>query len=110
MQWPMPFTEFLNYNGLSNFFKKYGKEEVENLKWENSAHKVKEIYDQIVKIIKIIMRTICLYFQVHQPFRFRRYRFFDIGNEHYYYDDYTNESILRKVADKCYLPANKITA
>jgi alpha-amylase len=54
------------------------------------------------------MRTISLYFQVHQPFRFRRYRFFDIGNEHYYYDDYTNESILRKVADKCYLPANKI--
>ncbi|KPK83900.1 MAG: alpha-amylase, partial [Bacteroides sp. SM23_62_1] len=54
------------------------------------------------------MRTICLYFQVHQPFRFRRYRFFDIGNEHYYYDDYTNESILRKVADKCYLPANRI--
>lgn len=54
------------------------------------------------------MRTICLYFQVHQPFRFRRYRFFDIGNEHYYYDDYTNESILRKVADRCYLPANKI--
>jgi glycosyltransferase involved in cell wall biosynthesis len=39
----------LNYNGLSTFFKKYGKEEVENLKWENSAHKVKEIYDQIVK-------------------------------------------------------------
>ena len=54
------------------------------------------------------MRTICLYFQVHQPFRFRRYRFFDIGNEHYYYDDYSNESILRKVADKCYLPANEI--
>lgn len=54
------------------------------------------------------MSTICLYFQVHQPFRFRRYRFFDIGNEHYYYDDYSNESIFRKVADKCYLPANKI--
>jgi alpha-amylase len=54
------------------------------------------------------MRTICLYFQIHQPFRFRRYRFFDIGNEHYYYDDYMNESILRKVADKCYLPANKL--
>jgi alpha-amylase len=54
------------------------------------------------------MRNICLYFQVHQPFRFRRYRFFDIGNEHYYYDDYTNESILRKVADKCYLPANAL--
>jgi alpha-amylase len=53
------------------------------------------------------MRTICLYFQVHQPFRFRRYRFFDIGNEHYYYDDYSNESIFRKVAEKCYLPANQ---
>ena len=54
------------------------------------------------------MRTICLYFQVHQPFRFRRYRFFDIGNDHYYYDDYTNESIINKVAEKCYLPANNI--
>lgn len=54
------------------------------------------------------MSTICLYFQVHQPFRFRRYRFFDIGNEHYYYDDYSNESIFRKVADKCYLPANRL--
>lgn len=54
------------------------------------------------------MRTICLYFQVHQPFRFRRYRFFDIGNDHYYYDDYSNESILNKVAQKCYLPANQL--
>ncbi len=54
------------------------------------------------------MRTICLYFQVHQPFRFRRYRFFDIGNDHYYYDDYSNESILNKVAAKCYLPANEL--
>ena len=54
------------------------------------------------------MSTICFYFQVHQPFRFRRYRFFDIGNEHYYYDDYSNESIFRKVAEKCYLPANKL--
>ncbi|HPR32556.1 MAG TPA: polysaccharide deacetylase family protein [Prolixibacteraceae bacterium] len=53
------------------------------------------------------MKTICLYFQLHQPFRFRRYRFFDIGNDHYYYDDYANETILRKVADQCYLPANK---
>lgn len=54
------------------------------------------------------MRTICFYFQVHQPFRFRRYRFFDIGNEHYYYDDYSNESILQKVAQKSYLPANAL--
>lgn len=54
------------------------------------------------------MKTICLYFQLHQPFRYRRYRFFDIGNDHYYYDDFANETILRKVADQCYLPANKI--
>ena len=54
------------------------------------------------------MKTICLYFQVHQPLRFRRYRFFDIGNDHYYYDDYSNESIMRRVAERCYLPANKI--
>jgi len=54
------------------------------------------------------MKTICLYFQVHQPFRFKRYRFFEIGNNHYYYDDYSNESIMRKMATKCYLPANKL--
>ena len=54
------------------------------------------------------MKYICLYFQVHQPFRFRNYPFFDIGNDHYYYDDYLNESILRRVAQKCYLPAGKL--
>jgi len=54
------------------------------------------------------MKNICLYFQVHQPFRFRRYRFFDIGNDHYYYDDYTNEGVLNKVAQKCYLPTNNL--
>ena len=53
-------------------------------------------------------KAICLYFQVHQPFRLKRYRFFDLGHDHYYYDDFSNESILRKVAEKCYLPANKI--
>jgi alpha-amylase len=54
------------------------------------------------------MKTICLYFQVHQPMRLRRYRFFDIGNNSYYYDDYLNESIMHKVASRCYLPVNKI--
>lgn len=53
-------------------------------------------------------KAICLYFQVHQPFRLKRYRFFDLGHDHYYYDDYSNESIMRKVADKCYIPANKV--
>ena len=54
------------------------------------------------------MRSICLYFQVHQPFRLRTYRFFNIGEDHYYYDDYQNRHIIRRVADKCYLPANKM--
>src|SRR4030042_3163837 len=53
-------------------------------------------------------KAICFYFQVHQPFRLKKYRFFDLGHDHYYYDDFTNESIMRKVADKCYLPANEI--
>jgi alpha-amylase len=54
------------------------------------------------------MKTICLYFQIHQPFRLRRYRFFDIGNDHYYYDDFQNGEIFRKVAEMCYIPANKM--
>ncbi|PSL05834.1 glycoside hydrolase family 57 protein [Cecembia rubra] len=54
------------------------------------------------------MRTICFYFQVHQPFRIKPYRFFDIGEDHYYWDDYSNKSIIRKVATKCYLPMNAL--
>jgi len=54
------------------------------------------------------MRTICFYFQVHQPFRIKPYRFFDIGEDHYYWDDYGNKSIIRKVATKCYLPMNAL--
>lgn len=53
-------------------------------------------------------KAICFYFQVHQPFRLKRYRFFDLGHDHYYYDDFTNESIMRKVAENCYLPSNEI--
>ncbi|WP_106828901.1 glycoside hydrolase family 57 protein [Parabacteroides pacaensis] len=53
------------------------------------------------------MKTICFYFQIHQPFRLKRYRFFDIGNDHYYYDDFQNEEIIHRIAEQCYLPANK---
>lgn len=53
-------------------------------------------------------KAICFYFQVHQPFRLKRYRFFDLGHDHYYYDDFSNESIMRKVAENCYLPANEV--
>ena len=54
------------------------------------------------------MRSICLYFQVHQPFRLKTYRFFDMGVDHYYYDDFQNKSIVQRIAQKCYLPANKM--
>ncbi|EAZ79480.1 glycoside hydrolase family 57 protein [Algoriphagus machipongonensis] len=54
------------------------------------------------------MRTICFYFQVHQPFRLKPYRFFDIGDDHHYWDDFSNRSIMRKVAQKCYLPMNAL--
>jgi alpha-amylase len=54
------------------------------------------------------MKSLCLYFQIHQPFRLRTYRFFDIGADHYYYDDYTNRHIAKRIANHCYLPANQV--
>ena len=53
-------------------------------------------------------KSICLYFQVHQPNRLRLYRFFDIGKDSHYYDDFANRTILRRVAQKCYLPMNSL--
>ena len=49
-----------------------------------------------------------MYFQVHQPTRLRLYRFFDIGKDSHYYDDFTNRTILHRVAQRCYLPMNRI--
>ena len=51
------------------------------------------------------MASVCFYFQVHQPFRLRRYSVFD--TDRHYFDDYKNAEICRKVAHKCYLPANR---
>ena len=53
-------------------------------------------------------KYLCLSFQVHQPFRLKRYRFFDIGNDHYYFDDFQNEEIFQKIARESYAPANKL--
>jgi len=53
-------------------------------------------------------KSICLYFQVHQPTRLRLYRFFDIGKDSHYYDDFANRTILRRIAQKCYLPMNAL--
>ena len=54
------------------------------------------------------MADICLYFQVHQPNRLKPYSFFDIGHDPYYEDDALNRDILRKVSEKCYLPASQL--
>ncbi len=54
------------------------------------------------------MKSICFYFQIHQPYRLRNYRFFDIGENHDYYDNFNNNFIMRRVADKSYLPMNAL--
>ena len=54
------------------------------------------------------MKTVCLYFQVHQPWRLKVYRFFNIGKDHNYLDDFTNRAIMQKVARQCYLPMNAL--
>lgn len=54
------------------------------------------------------MQSVCLYFQVHQPYRLKKYRFFNLGNDHYYYDDYLNKSIMERVAAKSYIPMNNL--
>lgn len=51
------------------------------------------------------MKTICLYFEIHQNIHLKRYRFFDIGTDHYYYDDYENERSISETAEKSYVPA-----
>ena len=53
-------------------------------------------------------KTLCFYFQIHQPVRLRRYRFFDIGKRHDYFDEYVNRSTIRRVAERCYLPMNHL--
>lgn len=50
------------------------------------------------------MKNVCFYFKIHQPYRLKRYRFFDIGNDHYYYDDFANDDIITRLAETSYMP------
>ena len=50
-------------------------------------------------------KTICLYFEIHQNIHLKRYRFFDIGRDHYYYDDFENERSISEIAERSYVPA-----
>jgi len=54
------------------------------------------------------MKNICFYFQVHQPYRLRKYSVFDIGKNHDYFDNGLNKKTMEKVAKKCYLPTNNL--
>lgn len=52
------------------------------------------------------MPSVCFYFQVHQPFRIKRYSVFDIGKDHFYEDGEKNKMIMDKVSEKCYIKTN----
>lgn len=54
------------------------------------------------------MKNVCLLFEIHQPFRLKKYSFYDIGADHYYFDDYANEEILKRNAYQSYIPAAKM--
>ncbi len=59
------------------------------------------------------MKSVCFYFQVHQPYRVKKYRVFDIGNDPEYFNDRSdtslnNRKIVEKVANKSYIPATKL--
>jgi alpha-amylase len=56
------------------------------------------------------MKNICFYFQIHQPIRLKKYHFFQIGQDHYYYDDFQTEEKIRMLAEQAYLPANRTIA
>jgi alpha-amylase len=53
-------------------------------------------------------QAICLLFRVHQPYRLKPYRFFDIGVDHSYFNQHQNADILRRVARECYIPVNEV--
>ena len=54
------------------------------------------------------MNKICFHFQISQPYRLRTYRFFDINQDHHYFDDYQNQYLTKRLAERCYLPANRM--
>ncbi|MBI9030451.1 glycoside hydrolase family 57 protein [bacterium] len=54
------------------------------------------------------MLNVVFYFQVHQPYRLRHLNVMDIGSDESYFDERLNREVMRKVADKCYLPTNKL--
>lgn len=54
------------------------------------------------------MVSVCFYFQVHQPYRLRKYSVFDIGHNHSYWNEERNKKEIMKIREKCYLPTNNL--
>ncbi|MCQ2311457.1 MAG: glycoside hydrolase family 57 protein [Paludibacteraceae bacterium] len=50
------------------------------------------------------MKNICFCFQMHAPYRLKRYRFFEIGQDHYYYDDMATEEYITWLTQTSYMP------
>ena len=50
------------------------------------------------------MKNICFCFQMHAPYRMKRYRFFEIGQDHYYYDDMLTEEHVIWLVHTSYMP------
>ena len=101
----------ITYPAIYKQLREEGEREVNEIKWKYAGQKVIDIYHKVMHNItnektRPYMKTICFYFQIHQPFRLKRYRFFDIGNDHYYYDDFANDDIITRIAQRSYLPAN----
>lgn len=58
--------------------------------------------------IQVMKKSLCFYFQIHVPYQLRRFRFFDIGSTHNYYDEFNIRTNLQKTAAQSYLPMNKV--
>lgn len=54
------------------------------------------------------MKHLCLYFQLHQPYRLKKYRFFNMGKDHFYFDDFLNRTVMQRIAANCYMPMNNL--
>ena len=54
------------------------------------------------------MKSICLFFQVHHPLKLKKYRFFNMGNDSFYLDEYLSSLSIVEAANSCYIPANNI--
>ena len=82
---------------------------MERWSWTQAGDRIAGLYD-LVRPGRRLMPAVCFYFQVHQPFRLRPFTIFDVGAGDHpaYFDDAKNAEIIRRVADKCYRPTNRL--